>query len=114
MRTATLKGFSLGLVAGSFMTAGALYFAAPSKASPDPVASDVADTYGPAMCQTLDDYPTMDGILGIGTVLMDAGLTGRQAGHALFLGVQANCPEYLPLLRRFAMIYGGGSSQAIA
>lgn len=115
MRNNTLKGFSLGLIAGSFLTAGTLHFTAPAKASPaDPVAVDVADTYGPAMCATLDEYPTMAGIIGIGEVLMQEGLTGRQAGQALFLGVYDNCPNYLPLLKRFASTYGGANTKAVA
>lgn len=111
MRNGHVKAFSLGLVAGSFLTAGTLYFAAPAKATPD---ADVAAVYN-AICDTLDAYPTFGGVLGVGEALIQEGLTARQAGHAIFKAAVNSCPWQLGLLRNFATTYGGTSdSTAIA
>lgn len=82
-------------------------FAAPAHA--DQVAVIYAETYSAAICSTLDEYPTFNGIIGIAQVMMDDGMTGTQAGEAMYLSVASDCPWHEPLLLRFGRYYGSES-----
>lgn len=102
MRNSLIKAFLLGQIAGTIITATAIWLATPAKAEPDGAAAAVAALYGDIICDTLTTYPTYSGIIGIGQALNDEGLTYYQAGEAIYLAVDNNCPQHLALLRRFA------------
>lgn len=108
MRSQTVKAFSLGVIAGSFLTAGVV-FAAPAKADADAVSVAYAARYGEAVCATLDDYPSFDGIVGIGQAVMEDGLTARQAGQVIGLSVAEICPRHGGLLLAFADAVNGAN-----
>lgn len=109
--TRTVRAYALGLITGCGIIAIA---AAPNaQAQPDRTSVAYAQQYGQAICDTLDDYPNFDGIIGIATVIMDDdGLTPRQAGHAMALSVVDLCPWHLDLLDQFATSYGGKNTLA--
>jgi hypothetical protein len=57
---------------------------------------------GTAVCDTLDDYPTILGVAGVSEgIMQDGGFTGYQAGQIVAIAVESNCPRFLPLLREF-------------
>jgi hypothetical protein len=73
-----------------------------AKADTDPVVVAYSAHYGGAVCSVLDEFPSENGILGIGKSIMDDGLTGYQAGQVLYLSVSDICPRHMGLLRAFA------------
>lgn len=61
-----------------------------------------AAEYGPAVCMTLDDYPTFGGIIGIGRAIVDqTGMSYHDAGQAIGYSVSELCPRHMGLLARF-------------
>lgn len=67
----------------------------------------------PAMCSTLDSYPTVPGVQGVlRGIEADSGFTPYQSGQALALGVQADCQRHIPLLQQFVSSVLGSSTQA--
>ena len=109
LRTATIKGFSLGLIAGSFLTAGAVLLAGDAKASPDisPVLVEDAIQAEPFICKSLANSPTVAMLMD---VLQSVSATLRlgpgDTGTVVALAVSDGCPQYLPVLQRFVNIYG--------
>lgn len=79
-----------------------------AKANPgiDPDVVDYAVAHADAVCTVLDRYPTLDGVGGVGMGIINAGWTANEAGQIMYLSVYDMCPEYLPLLKRFATRYG--------
>lgn len=98
MRPNTLTAYAAGIITGGLLTAATVFLAGPARAD--------NTVYQVAVCGTLDDYPSISGIVGIGSALMDEGYSGESAGRIVAESVMAACPEYLPLLKRFVAIYG--------
>jgi hypothetical protein len=73
-----------------------------AKADVDNVVVAYSAHYGGAVCSVLDEFPSENGILGIGKSIMEDGLTGYQAGQVLYLSVSDVCPRHMGLLRAFA------------
>lgn len=94
----------LMLVMAVFGCAVVLLSAPHAKADPDPDAAVVAFAahYGSAVCETLDDFPSSAGILGVGEAIHDQGLSYRQAGQVIWLSVDDICPRHRGLVDRFA------------
>ncbi len=80
----------------------ALILATPAKADTDPVVVAYAAHYGGAVCSVLDEFPSENGILGIGLPIMEDGLTGYQAGQVIYLSVSDICPRHMRLIMGFA------------
>lgn len=102
MRTSIVKAYAVGCMTGSFLTAGIIMLAAPAKADTDPVAYAYAAQYGSAVCQTLDEYPSEAGILGVGEAIIEDGLTSFQAGEVVYHSVSEICPQHLGLVLNWA------------
>jgi hypothetical protein len=100
MRPAVIRAYALGIITGSFITAGAI-LAAPAKAD---VATDYASLYGMAVCSTLDVFPSADGLTGIGLSIMDDGLSARQAGKVVALSVAVLCPRHAGLVDAYTAV----------
>lgn len=98
--TRTAKAFTLGMIAGSFLTA-AIITAAPAKAEPDRVSVAYASQFAEAVCTTLNEYPSFNGIYGVAQAITEDGLSSRQAGYVIALSVADVCPWHLDLLDRF-------------
>lgn len=76
-----------------------------------PAHADRVDTYtvfaAPAVCSTLDQFPTVAGVAGVGDgIVADSGFTYFQAGRVIADAVNGWCPRHLPLLQRFVAVYG--------
>lgn len=94
---------AVGMLLGcSALIGAAVYYASPAKADPDPVSIAYASAYAPAVCSTLDTYPSRNGILGIATAIRKQGLTFEQASWVIILSVDEVCPEHMPLLEQFS------------
>lgn len=67
--------------------------------------ADLVDTYvvtnANAVCATLDSYPSIEGIEGVGQAIMDDGLTPQAAGEVVTRAIVGWCPEHLPELNAF-------------
>ena len=98
-----MKAFAFGVMTGSVFVAGFVALAAPARADiDDPAVTAYAAHYGGAVCQTLDEYPTDAGILGVGQGIMEHGFTAFQAGEVIYLSVDDICPRHMALVRSFA------------
>lgn len=85
------------------------------KASADPVSTRVATeaiTMAPAVCATLDDHPTTDGVAGVAMAIHDEGFTMEEAGQIIALSVLSKCPQHKPLLEKFIGVYGSKGQAA--
>ena len=104
MRSSILKAFSLGMITGSFATAGMVLLATPAKADTDPAA--YADRYGTALCATIDQtigqYSNDDIFMGIGEAVMQDGFSAYQAGQILYWAIEQDCPQHLDRVLSFA------------
>ena len=98
------------LMAASAFLGAAVYFSAPANADDnDSVVYAYAATFGGIVCSTLDQYPTFDGILGIGQAMIEDGLTGYQAGQVIATSAIEICPRHIALVRSFADSYAGAT-----
>jgi hypothetical protein len=104
MRSAIVKAFSLGMITGSFLTAGTVLLATPAKATTDPRV--YADRYGTALCATIDqtigEYSNDDIFMGIGEAVMQDGFSAYQAGQILYWSVEQDCPQHMDRVLSFA------------
>lgn len=89
------------LMGTTAMLGAAVYFSAPAHADVDQAVINYAARYAPAVCSTLDDYPTFNGIVGIGQAIVEDGFTYRDAGQVIALSVATECPRHAALLKRF-------------
>jgi hypothetical protein len=77
-----------------------------AKADADPVVVAYAAHYAGAVCETLSEFPSTNGLLGIMSAITDDGLTPRQAGQVAAISVLEACPRYAYLLDAFVAQYG--------
>lgn len=103
IRPGSLRAYALGVLTGTIMTATLTMCAAPAKAD---VPIDVVSQYAGPVCSVLSDYPSTDGVMGIGLALADEGWTAREAGEIIALSVISTCPQFTPILNAFVARYG--------
>lgn len=84
------------------------------KAAPQDDAYSFAAVYGPVVCQVLDDFPSVSGIVGIGQALGEQGWSGTDVGRIIAYSAAEFCPRHMPLLRRFADSYGHQTQGQVA
>ena len=73
-----------------------------AQADPDSMVYAYAATFGGAVCETLDEYPSFAGIYGIGDAIAEDGLTYHQAGQVIAIAAMEICPRHLALVKAFA------------
>jgi len=94
------------LVFGALMAIG---YAPHAKASP--ATESYADIYGGVVCNVLDEYPTVAGVLGVGQgISEESGFTLEQAGEVIAYSVFTYCPWHKPLLNRFIATYSSSET----
>jgi hypothetical protein len=65
------------------------------------------------ICKTLDDYPTVAGVTGVlSAVMEDSGFSAYQAGEVVGWTVATFCPSHIPELKRFVAIYSAPAETA--
>jgi hypothetical protein len=85
----------------------ATVYAPAAKADDWTVVYAYAATYGGAVCETLDSYPSFGGIYGIADSITEDGLTYYQAGQVIAVSVMEICPRHTALVRSFAASSAG-------
>jgi hypothetical protein len=85
----------------------ATVYAPAAKADDWTVVYAYAATYGGAVCETLDSYPSFGGIYGIADSIADDGLTYHQAGQVIAMSVMEICPRHTALITSFATSVAG-------
>lgn len=78
-----------------------------AKADPDSMVYAYAASFGGAVCETLDAYPSFGGIYGIADSIADDGLTYHQAGQVIAMSVMEICPRHTALITSFATSVAG-------
>ena len=106
MRTSILRAYAIGAITGTIVTAGLAVATAPMAK---------ADARSDAIiCEVLDDYPSIEGVIGIGLALQDEGYSAYNAGVAIAEAVVNECPEHTTLMRRFIAIYSSDTDSTVA
>ena len=77
-----------------------------AKADSDSEAYAYAAHYAGAVCAVLDDYPTVNGMLGIMQAITEDGLSAYQAGQVVGISIAEVCPHYQYLAELFVDRYG--------
>jgi hypothetical protein len=75
-------------------------------ASPDSSVVAWTAEYGAVVCDNLDTYDSIPGVLGTGQAIIEQGFTAEQAGEIIALSVIEICPRHEDLLQRFIAQYG--------
>jgi len=115
MRTDTVRAFALGIITGSFLTAGVVMLTAPAKA--DPQITDELLSYAvdeePFVCRSLAHTPTVGQLMDVlVTVSERDSLSAADTGTVVTLAVADGCPQYMPVLKRFVAIYAPNGATA--
>lgn len=96
-----LKSFSLGMVAGAFLTAGAVMLASPAKA--DGMLDDdelvFVELHGGDVCFVIDTYHSVGGVTGVAEAIVEQGFTPDSAVDIINASVQEYCMRNWPLLQ---------------
>lgn len=107
--------WSLYTAAAGALIGAALYHSAPADA--DPTRQQIinyAASAAPAICATLNDYPTLTGVVGVlRGVMQDTGFSVSDTGAVVVLAVENQCPQFIPLLQRFADTYSRSGAVAV-
>lgn len=106
MRPNVIRAYALGIITGSFLTAG-LITAIPAKAEPDGAAAAFAVVYGQIICDTLTTDHSSTTIEALGSAIVDEGLTWRQAGQVMVMAVNEFCPRNMHYLTDYVNAAGG-------
>jgi hypothetical protein len=109
-RAKVYDGIAVALFLVFMFFFGAVVWAASAKADPDAEAADYASTYGGVVCNVLDDYPSVSGMLGIMQAIQKDGLTEYQAGEVVGIAISDRCPEYSWLAKAFVKRYGASAA----
>lgn len=106
-----MKRLLVTAVAAGIVLIGA---ASSTPAHADPVAPEVvsyAARNANRVCIVLAAFPNFAGVTGVmDGIQKDTGFTSLQTAQALVLSVETTCPEFLPLLKRFADAYSPTTS----
>ena len=89
------------------LAAAAVLFASEAKAD---VVTDYVASNARIVCLVLDEYPTVEGIQGVGEAIVEDGLSPRAAGEVIARSVIALCPEHLRELHLFVARWNGVQS----
>lgn len=100
MRPGHIKAYSLGIITGAFLTAG-LLAAVPAKADGflDEDEQAFVEDYHWAVCHTIDEYHSTQGVLGVAEAITDEGFAPDSAVDIINASVQAYCPRNWALLQ---------------
>lgn len=98
IRRTTVKAFSLGMIAGSFLTAGIVYSTAPAHA-------DKGDELATMVCSSLDAQPTVANVGAILNDLVRFGASPQQAAQVLVISVSEYCTRNIPVVQAFIDTY---------
>jgi hypothetical protein len=108
MRPRTLNRLIMLAALAAVLAAAALALIAPkAHADPDDVTYAYANTWAPAVCETLDAYPSYAGVEGVVLGIHEDGLSYFQAGQVIGLAVVNLCPRHLGLVLAWSHAVSG-------
>lgn len=86
---------------GSALFGACVYFASPARADGylDTDETVYVQAFAGAVCSTLDDYPSLGGVMGVAQAIMDDGFTGDSAVDIINTSVANTCERHWPLLQ---------------
>lgn len=88
------------------------WLSTPAHADPQ---SNYAQLNAAAICSTLDEYPTVAGVTGVlSAVMEESGFTAYESGGVIATAVIGYCPEHLPELRRFIAVFSDNANSNYA
>lgn len=97
---------------GAILSATGIGWATDARAD---VGTDYAADNAVAICKTLDAYPSIGGIMGIGQAIVNEGyLSFFDAGRAIGVSIAVVCPWHQPLMDRFIATYAPQSGSYVA
>lgn len=107
MRPAVVKAFSLGMVAGSFLTAGAVMLASPARADGwlDDDELVFVELHGQSICSVIDTYHSLSGVTDVAEAIVDEGFSPDSAVDIVNASVQGFCMRNWPLLQAVGRAY---------
>lgn len=101
MRSQVVRGFALGVITGSFLTAG-IILASTARADGylDIDEQVYVELYGEqAICPTISEFYSARGVLGVADAIEADGFAPDSVVDIINASVQAFCPENWPLLQ---------------
>jgi len=101
MRNSIIKAYALGIITGSFLTAGLTVGIGTAKADGilDNSETDYVLMYGAAaICPVIDQYHSMAGVTGVARGITKDGFSLDSAVDIINASVQEYCPRNWPLL----------------
>ena len=107
-RARIYDGLAVTLLIALMAALGTVVYAASAKADTgdDPESVAYAAHYAGAVCSTIADYPTTNGLKGIMNAVERDGLTAFQAGEAVGISIYSTCPQYSYIIDLFVAKYG--------
>ena len=100
MRNSIVKAYALGIITGSFLTAGLTFGIGTAKA--DGILSDNEEVFvelnGKIVCRVIDQYHSMAGVMGVAEAITEQGFAQDSAVDIINASVQAYCPRNWSLL----------------
>lgn len=102
MRSQVVRAFSLGIITGSFLTAGIILTTTTAKADGylDMDEQVYVELYGEqAICPTITEFHSYNGVLGVADAIESDGFAPDSVVDIINASVQAYCPENWPLLQ---------------
>lgn len=95
---------AVGALGAAAVLFASVLFASEARAD---VVTDYVAANARIVCLVLDEYPTVEGIQGVGEAIVEDGLSPRAAGEVIARSVIALCPEHLPELNLFVARWNG-------
>lgn len=103
------------LMATSALLGAALYLSAPAKA--DGVLSDTelvyVDLYSDAVCQTIDEYHSASGVIGVAQAIAEDGFADDDAIDIINASVHTYCPRNWPLIVAIGKVARGQIAEKV-
>jgi len=101
MKTSIIRAYALGIITGSFLTAGLAFGLAPAKADGtlDADEAQYVLMYGKgAICPVIDQYHSFAGVMGVAEAITKDGFTADAAVDIINSAVATYCPRNWGLL----------------
>lgn len=83
-----------------FLLGFAVYYSVPARADGqiDRAEADYINSYGYAVCAVIDEFPNVNGVLGVARGIMADGFAANSAIDIINESVYEDCPRHWPLL----------------
>jgi hypothetical protein len=112
IRPRVLKRLLVSMAAGAVLAGTGIGWATDARAD---AGTDYAAGNAARICATLDAYPTLNGIMGVGQAIVNEGyMSFYDAGRAIAVSIAVVCPQHQPLMERFIALYAPTQQRFVA